>query len=69
MDESGEPLKEAYNSMWRFYRGGGEMMGFEPDDKKANYYFEKYYEQGLPKEADFNETITYYQQKKKTVLH
>ncbi len=64
MDESGEPLKEAYNSMWRFYRGGGEMMGFEPDDKKANYYFEKYYEQGLPKEADFNETITYYQQKK-----
>ena len=64
MDESGEPLKEAYYSMWRFYRGGGEMMGFEPDDKKANYYFEKYYEQGLPKDAGFNETITYCQQKK-----
>jgi thiol-disulfide isomerase/thioredoxin len=64
MDEKGEPIKESFYGMWSFYRGGGQMMGFEPDEKKANYYFEKYYEQGLPKDASFNETITYYQQKK-----
>jgi len=64
MDASGEPIKESYYSMWNFYRGNGRMMGFEADEKKASFYFEKYYEQGLPKDADFNETITYYQQKK-----
>ncbi|MBU7576536.1 MAG: hypothetical protein KAF40_00600, partial [Flavihumibacter sp.] len=64
MDDSGEPIKESYYSMWNFYRGSGERMGFEPDEKKANYFFEKYYEQGLPKDASFNEKITYYQQKK-----
>ncbi|MCF1715880.1 redoxin family protein [Flavihumibacter sp. RY-1] len=64
MDDSGEPIKESYYSMWNFYRGSGERMGFEPDEKKADYYFNKYYDQGLPKDASFNETITYYQQKK-----
>lgn len=64
MDEKGEPIKESYYGMWKFYRGEGRMAGFDADSKKADYYFNKYYDQGLPKDASFSETITYYQQKK-----
>jgi thiol-disulfide isomerase/thioredoxin len=67
VDEKGEPLKQAYYSMWNFYRGEGRMAGFDADSKKADYYFDKYYEQGLSKDAGFNETITYYRHKKDTV--
>ncbi|WP_290790660.1 redoxin family protein [Flavihumibacter sp. UBA7668] len=66
MDKSGEPIKYSYRLMSQLYRGQGWAMGISEDEKKADFYFNKYYENGLPSDAGYEETLTYYQIKKDT---
>ena len=65
-DSNGEPLKTAYRFMSHVYDGMGTRMGIDPDEKKSSYYFNKYYESGLSKDAPFEEALSYYQTKKDT---
>lgn len=66
VDADNETVKEAYKTLHQLYNGEGWQMGIDEDEKKADYYFTKYYENGLPSTADFNETLEYYTRKKDT---
>ncbi|WP_290713038.1 hypothetical protein, partial [Flavihumibacter sp. CACIAM 22H1] len=67
MDEKGEPIKSAFRKMSQLYKSEGRSMGINEDEKKASYYFDKCYENGLPANAGYEETLNYYQTKKDTL--
>lgn len=66
MNTNGEPVKSAFRKMSQLYRGEGRPMGISGDEKKADFYFKKYYEKGLPADAGYEESLAYYQIKKDT---
>lgn len=65
-DSDGKPIQQAYLTMHKLYSGEGWFMGIEDDTRKAQYYFDKYYENGLPASAEFYDVVSYYRNKKDT---